>query len=231
MLTPLAIILMVMYTLNMYNAWVEYDRTAGNLLETTEQEVFHQQQLLRKKQQKEEEHNKHPETLVLTTKHGKIRIVLRPDLSPGSIDYIHRVIDSKSCKRCKFYRAEKPGILQGVLANSDVGFNKEKGKCPPGAEKVSTGDCPEWDPHCACHGPLMTRGMVAWAAGQAGGPDFFIDMYQRPAAFWGTQHTNFGQIVEEESLKLVDSIFELPKYERGGMTLLTDDIHFDMSLD
>lgn len=35
---------------------------------------------------------------------------------------------------------------------------------------------------------MMTKGMVAWAAGDTG-PDFFIDNYKRKADWWGTQHT------------------------------------------
>eukprot|EP00539_Tryblionella_compressa_P000987 CAMPEP_0178741452 /NCGR_PEP_ID=MMETSP0744-20121128/5146_1 /TAXON_ID=913974 /ORGANISM="Nitzschia punctata, Strain CCMP561" /LENGTH=247 /DNA_ID=CAMNT_0020394323 /DNA_START=92 /DNA_END=835 /DNA_ORIENTATION=- len=170
------------------------------------------------------------EILVMTTKYGKIRIVLRPDLSAGSVEYIHRLIDSGICRRCNLYRAEKPGILQGVMANPQIPVNEEKGSCPPGAETVHN-DCPAWDAHCGCHGPVMTRGSVAWAAGQSGGPDFFIDNYKRPAEWWGTQHTNFGTIRDEESFQVIDHIFELPMTKSGGMTMLDAPIHFDLSLE
>ena len=113
------------------------------------------------------------ETLVLYTKLGDIRITMRPDLSQGSVDYIHRLI-AAGCERCKLYRAEERGILQGIMAKKGVSTNTEKGSCPPGAEREKVGDCPSWDKQCACHGPIMTRGAVAWAAGQAGGPEFFI---------------------------------------------------------
>jgi hypothetical protein len=34
----------------------------------------------------------------------------------------------------------------------------------------------------------MTKGMVAWAAGESG-PDFFMNNYKAKADWWGTQHT------------------------------------------
>jgi hypothetical protein len=131
------------------------------------------------------------EVLVLKTKLGDVRIVLRPDLSKESVEYIHGVMKASapdgSCPGCRLYRAEKPTILQGVL-REDVDANTVKGSCPSGYEAVPN-DCPEWDEHCGCHGPVMTRGMVGWAAGSPGGPDFFIDNHPDPADWWGTQHT------------------------------------------
>lgn len=126
------------------------------------------------------------ETLVLKTEIGDIRIVLRPDLSKESIDYIHAILQ-QGCRRCNLYRAEKPGILQGMITNKEVPLPTVRGSCPPGSENVRN-ECPEWDKQCACHGPVMAKGMVAWAAGETG-PDFFIDAYKAPANWWGTQHT------------------------------------------
>ena len=212
MLSPLLFIMLVMYVLRMYNDMIDYEKASETLLKKVSTAKEQQLRLGLKEGQNvavphpkevekhegaqlsdavvaKQESTSNKETLVLTTKHGKIKIVLRPDLSAGSVDYIHRLVDSKVCRRCNFYRAEKPGILQGVVANKDIGFNKELGPCPPGAESVKN-DCPKWDENCGCHGPVMTRGMVAWAAGQAGGPDFFIDNYKSPGNWWGTQHTN-----------------------------------------
>jgi hypothetical protein len=76
----------------------------------------------------------------------------------------------------------------------------------------------------------MTKGAVAWAAGQAGGPDFFLDNYKAPAKFWGTQHTNFGFIEDEESFYVITKIFDQPTKSSGSMTLIHDPIHFDMAL-
>jgi hypothetical protein len=96
----------------------------------------------------------HKETVVLHTSVGDIRIVLRPDLSAESVDYIRKMALLNDCHNCKLYRAEKPGILQGIIANrAKVPLVTVKGSCPPGFEHVEN-DCPEWDPQCACHGPV-----------------------------------------------------------------------------
>ena len=134
------------------------------------------------------EEQKQKEVLQLTlTNVGTIKIVLRPDFSQESVEYIHKIVQ-QGCGRCNFYRAEQPGILQGVVAQKSVPIPTVKGSCPAGYETVKN-DCPEWDPHCACHGPVMERGHVAWAAGVTG-PDFFINNYKEPAKWWGTQHTS-----------------------------------------
>ena len=135
------------------------------------------------------------ETLVLKTAEGDIKITLLPDLSKESIDYIRAMVaDAGNCSPCNLYRAEKPGILQGVLTNKEIPVPTVKGTCPQGSEGVPN-DCPDWDKTCGCHGPVMTKGMVAWAAG-ATGPDFFISHYEKPALFWGTQHTACKNIIQ-----------------------------------
>lgn len=80
------------------------------------------------------------ETLVMTTSIGVIRVVLRPDLSKESVDYIKQIV-AQGCKRCNLYRAEKPGILQGVAANQAVPITQVKGSCPPGYETVKVCVC------------------------------------------------------------------------------------------
>lgn len=177
----------------------------------------------------EVEVNDTQQVLVLATTIGDIRITLRPDLSKGSVDYLIKLAE-EGCERCKFYRAEPRGILQGIMATKGIEPNTEKGDCPPDAVDVPVGDCPTWDKTCGCHGPIMTRGSVGWAAGQAGGPDFFIDNYKQPANWWGTQHTNFGKIEDEESLAVVEHIFDLPT-KKQGLTYLVDEIHFQMRLE
>ncbi len=147
------------------------------------------------------------------------------------MNYIYQLVESKECQKCQFYRAEKPGILQGIIqANSDIPTNTVLGSCPPEATNVPN-DCPAWDPNCGCHGPVMTRGSVAWAAGQAGGPDFFINAYHRPAQWWGTQHTNFGFIDDIASMAIIDQILDLPVTENSGMHHLKNAIHFETSLE
>jgi hypothetical protein len=138
-------------------------------------------------------HNRKNILLLMTTE-GDIKIVLRPDLSTESTDYIYAMLsDSDHCSPCNLYRAEKPGILQGVLSNKNIPVPTVKGSCPVGSEDVPN-DCPKWDKSCGCHGPVMTRGYVGWAAGETG-PDFFISNYEKPATWWGTQHTLCKSIV------------------------------------
>uniref|UniRef100_A0A7S2EF05 PPIase cyclophilin-type domain-containing protein n=1 Tax=Trieres chinensis TaxID=1514140 RepID=A0A7S2EF05_TRICV len=171
------------------------------------------------------------EVVTLTTSHGDIQIRLRPDLSPESVRYVREVLASpEPCSPCNFYRAEKPGIFQGKIVKKGVSANQELGKCPEDYLKDGTPpkrDCPPHDPQCGCHGPIMTRGMVGWAGGGPG-PDFFIDMYKKPADWWANDHTVWGEILDEMSLAVVDKMFELPATNRGGMTFLDEHIHFDI---
>ena len=249
-LSPIAIVALVLVALQAISTWRQSEHELQDLVHSAEQEVAERQRIGSNDDNSNKNKNSNirspnkvgadaeisksstvqPDTLILTTKHGKIRITLRPDLSAGSVDYVHQLVETGVCRRCNLYRAEKPGILQGVMANKDVAVNKERGECPPGAETVKN-DCPAWDKQCGCHGPVMTKGAVAWAAGQAGGPDFFIDNYPQPAKWWGTQHTNFGRIEDEASFQVIDTIFNLPLHKQGMMTMLQDPIPFDMSLE
>ncbi len=169
------------------------------------------------------------ETLLLTTKHGTLRIVLRPDLSPDSADYIREMVETGTCTRCKLYRAEDKGILQGVMESKQANVKVTKGKCPPEYQDVKPDNCPEHDRNCGCHGPTMTRGMVGWAGGQTG-PDFFIDWYPMPAKHWGQQHTVFGEVKDDTSFALIDKIFTLPVTKKG-MTYLDEPLHFTIELE
>jgi cyclophilin family peptidyl-prolyl cis-trans isomerase len=167
------------------------------------------------------------QTLLLTMPDlGQLKIVLRPEFSSESVQYVKDLI-AHGCKRCKFYRAEEPGILQGIMAHPSTPIVVNKGTCPAGYSKVNN-DCPAWDQNCDCHGPVMERGMVGWAAG-ATGPDFFIDAYSQSATWWGTQHTVFGQIQDNESFRVIDTIWTLP-VNKGDLTYLKQDLHFTMEL-
>jgi len=122
----------------------------------------------------------------LSTSLGDIEIKFRPDLSEESVDYIRKVA-KEGCDRCAFYRSEPPGIFQGIIKSNSFPIIKKKGNCPSDYQNKKQ-DCPEHDPNCGCHGPIMSKGMVGWAGGKTG-PDFFINTYEKPAAFWGNQHT------------------------------------------
>lgn len=176
--------------------------------------------------------NKHRnDVLILSLQNiGDIRVTMRPEWSKESVDYIKRLLEHGHCQRCNLYRAEKPGILQGVMTAEPgaVPLAEIKGSCPSGAERVHN-ECPPWDAACGCHGPVMQRGYVAWAAGQMG-PDFFIDAYPKPAEWWGTQHTVWGEIEDVASMHVIDEyIFALPTVNQGGLRMLEQPIHFDLS--
>jgi len=180
--------------------------------------------------------NTKPTIVLLTTSYGKIEVEMRPDLSKESVQYITDVVQSGECMKCYFYRAENPGILQGIVAGpTTIPKNTIGGLCPlddNGQPKFSTPnpkDCPKWDPNCGCHGPIMTKGSVGWAGGSFGGPDFFIDTYEQPANFWGTQHTNFGFIHDINSLNVIQTILESPVKKNGGMHMLVDHVPFQLS--
>ena len=154
-----------------------------------------------------------PKSLTLMTSQGDIIIELRPNQALESVQYINLLLNSpEPCGPCQFYRAEQKGILQGILKKSSISPNTVLGTCPEEFKDVPK-----------CHGPLMTRGMVGWAAGE-GGPDFFIDNYRRPAEWWSHDHTVWGEIVDEESLHVVDSFFDLPTHKQG-LTFLDDNVH------
>ena len=170
--------------------------------------------------------------VTLKTPHGNIRINLRPDLSAESVDYVRRVISTKSCSpdSCRLYRAEKPGILQGILKSGaniqpPIAPNQVFGACPEEYRAVEQ-DCPPHDPNCGCHGPVMVKGMVGWAAGTAGGPDFFINTYEKPAKHWGNQHTTWGFVDDPGSLDTIQRYWELPVKMVGGMHMLVDEVPF-----
>ena len=69
--------------------------------------------------------------------------------------------------------------------------------------------------------------IVIRAAG-LGGPDFFIDTDPRPATWWNTDHTVFGEIADKESMDVVMGMYELPVTKKG-LTFLDVPVHIDLS--
>lgn len=132
---------------------------------------------------------KQKEQLLLLTDYGTIKIDLRHDFSPESIDYI-RAMAQEPCERCYIYgtRTAKPkshiGVIQATMGNeqNNVVPYPETGRCPPGLEHIKN-RCPT-DTECDCNGPIMTKGMVAWSTGKTG-PSFFINTFDIPARWWG----------------------------------------------
>ena len=217
-----------MYVLALYNEMEPYEKT-------------HPREKLPKLmlQKKERQQNRHQEILILETKLGDIRIVLKPDLSPCSIDYIHQLIEQKDCSKCNFYQAEdNQELLQGIMANDNVPVNRIKGNYPssdiiaPAAE--TTDDC---------HGPILRLGSVVCADGSAGGPDFIINNYYGDAVELGlggiTQFTHFGYIEEDDqtSFDIFDEIIlDMPqkqKVDNHNMDaeVLADVIPFKMRIE
>jgi hypothetical protein len=181
--------------------------------------------------------------LIRTNQIGDIRISFRPDLSgPTSIQYIIDVVEAAAasspqtdgsnnngvtCDRCKFYRAETKLLLQGVIAQHSVSNNGVTlGPCPIENYKPKL-ECPPHDPNCGCHGPVMTKGMVGWAGG-AKGPDFFLNTFEREVDWWENQHTVWGEL-DEESIRVVESAYDLPAHGKG-MRTLDEAINFSIEL-
>ena len=88
--------------------------------------------------------NNNKSILKLSTKHGEIKIKLRSDLSHGSVQYLYKLVESDHCDKCNFYRAENPGILQGILENRNIPVNDVFGSCPHHAKDLKN-DCPPHD--------------------------------------------------------------------------------------
>mmetsp|Transcript_25655 Transcript_25655/g.38734 ORF Transcript_25655/g.38734 Transcript_25655/m.38734 type:complete len:290 (-) Transcript_25655:34-903(-) len=173
------------------------------------------------------------EALVVVTKYGNIRIVLRPDLSPESVEYVKKIA-ANGCDNCKFHRSEKDLLVQGVMRNNNnkVPLNTVFGKCPePNYKPKNHNKCPDHDPDCGCHGPVMTRGMVGWAGGTSGGPDWFINIFKKPVEWWENQHTVWGELRDAESFQTIQNIQELPVTKRGVMWTLDVKIPFTTQLE
>lgn len=185
-------------------------------------------------------------TLVLQWYDGtrrNMRVKLRPDLSPSSVEYLYNMVNQCSMRAtaptCKFYRAETYN-LQGIIASAKTADDQhrivdeskiEMGTCPDDAvyaNWTATHPCPAYDTTCGCHGPWMTRGMFGWAGGKTG-PDFFIDM---PPVVSGTPwHTVFGELADEAAFEVVYELQARPVHEAGGMHMLDEPVPFQVTLD
>ncbi len=143
-----------------------------------------------------------------------LRIRLRPDYSPSSAAFWH----AAALAKCggNFYRSEG-FLMQGRVECANL-KQPIKGVCPPDAKLDASRKCPEHDPNCGCHGPLMERGMVGWAGGGVG-PDFFVYTGTATATHWQHDHTVFGQIADESSWEALEEMRKLSVLP-GQMTML-----------
>ena len=129
--------------------------------------------------------------VVLKTRHGDLRIRLRPDWHLPSVRFVREAALSDSCTvKCELYRAEPGFLLQGAMRGI-VTPNKQC-RAFPGGPKECT------DPAERPGGQYMERGDVAWAGGSAG-PDFFIMMTRNG---FGASHTVWGSMADKVSMDL-----------------------------
>lgn len=152
-------------------------------------------------------------TLVLRTAMGNISMVLRPDLAPGSVRELRRMVrmlDMRGghCSGCHFYRSEQNFLLQGVVIHPGAYVAQPRNPNPPQQS-------------------VMERGLACWAGG-AGGPDLFINLIDQSG--FGDSHLCFGKITD---MSLVDKIMTLPlkpKAKPNDMTFLQDFIYWNVTL-
>ena len=149
----------------------------------------------------------------------KLHLKLLPEFSASSVAFLKEAA-AASCPG-ELYRSEHHFLIQGRISCGHHGKTTTrvvKGDCPPGTAQDPHRKCPEHDPNCGCHGPIMKRGMVGWAGGGAG-PDFFVYIGDQPAAHWAHDHTVFASVHDADSWETIRAIGELP-VRHGGMTLL-----------
>lgn len=196
----------------------------------------------------------------LTTQHGSIRIRLRPDWSDTSVEYVRRVAMNRGLctPQCEFYRAEPGFLLQvgrvikrfgSIMADASIQtiVNISAAHLRRIISWVAdTTNCYAW---CASSrtrqgslrafippnnqtkpGPkFMERGEIGWAGGSAG-PDWFIYLGATPATHWGHDHTVWGVIADEESIKVVEKIVMMPAAapKPGDMHMMVEREPFDI---
>ena len=68
---------------------------------------------------------------------------------------------------------------------------------------------------------------VQRAAGK-GGPDFFIDTYQREATWWNTDHTVWGEVADKESMDIIMGMYKLPATKKS-LTYLDKPVPINIS--
>ncbi len=100
-------------------------------------------------------------------------------------------------------------------ANHAPAVQVVKGDCPREAQPDPHRKCPDYDPHCGCHGPRFKHGMIGWAGGGTG-PDWFIFTGEGDPG-WGYDHTVIGEIADDASWRTIDAIHVLPVKPGGGV--------------
>ena len=83
---------------------------------------------------------------------------------------------------------------------------------------------------CDCQGPILRRGMAAWVGGTAGGPEFFINLYEDAVKYEGSRHAVFGEVVDYESFDVLQEIMS-EDTSFGDSRVLNDELHFHIDLE
>ncbi|KAK3265576.1 hypothetical protein CYMTET_25742 [Cymbomonas tetramitiformis] len=148
------------------------------------------------------------DVLVLETKIGDVKIRLRDDLSPRTVDQIRNLVDKGQCTdECAFYRSED---IPAVGAIDNFG-----GPGPPyalvqGALQMQG----VWHSIPKEGSPIVRRGDVCMIQG---GPNFFIAVAGHRE--WGHAHVVWGKVGD---MSVVDAITKLPvRHETWGETHVT----------
>ena len=142
-----------------------------------------------------------------TTNLGALRVRLRPDLSASSADFVREAATARCAGSID--RADEVAV-RARFECSGAGAPQTavaKGPCPPGVVR----ECPPDEPQCGCHGPLLRRGMVAWADGGTG-PAFVVLGSEEEGAQkqFGNWHTIIGDVEGEASWTALDRLRALP---------------------
>lgn len=161
-------------------------------------------------------------------KEHTLRLRLLPEHSAPSVEFM-RFAATHQCGG-ELYRSEKDFLVQGRINCGGSGAAPPrvvKGGCPAGVLPDGKRACPEHDPNCGCHGPIMSKGMVGWAGGSSG-PDLFIYTASRscavggcPATHWSRDHTVFAEVADDATWAVIEELYALP-VKRDGMTFFAE---------
>lgn len=131
---------------------------------------------------------------IIKTDKGDMKLTLFKDSPQATLNFAHLV---------------KEGFYKGIVFHRVIPNFVVQAGCPHG---IGTGG-PGWNIKCECknqeHKHLRGTLSMAHAGPNTGGSQFFICHSAQPHL--DGVHTIFGQIEDEESLKVLDSIRQLDK--------------------
>ena len=155
-----------------------------------------------------------------------LRVRLRPDLSgPSSAAFVRAAAVAgcggrvdRDATRVGFEFARGEIDCAAVLTATDahreaarLQLRVAKGPCPAGAAS-DLGLEPNRERDRGCYGPVVTRGMVGWAAAGSG-PEFFVYTGERPAEHWAREHTVWGEVADDATFAALARLHALPGKE------------------